>query len=574
MHDIIGELRFAANRHAGALSQIRLYIADMDETGSPGEPTTDKKVSQLDRTIFGGATARAEMLRTMGVQLFIGGESYIVVESVADATSDRWYVVSARNVQRTDDRTSGIKVRRPQMFGGDWYTLNPKADLMMRVWTPHPDNFDLADSPTRAVLPILREIERLSMLTFSQIDSRLISAGLLLLPQNIEFPTKDGTNGGITELMQMILEVATAQLTGAGTAAGLVPILASIPPGTGTDIQHLKFESPLQAELTQKQDAAIKRLATGLDISPEEMLGMGRANHWGANQIDENSVKLFIMPVMQRICDALNQGYLYPALKSMGLDPEKYSVWFDAAALATRPNRFEDALKLHAEGVLSSQAVRRSGNFTEDDAGTPDEITQWRAWQVVTATAGAVLQDPNWAKLVGLPVWKPPAPPAPPTPPQPQTDRQSLDAGSTGDGGVSDTVPGTASGGASPAQEGLTAAGALVPGAEQAVLHALGVAGARLRDRRNRSQFADVPIHQLHTRVRPADREHARRLVDGAFPYVPSLAGAYGLEAAQLAHLLTEYCVELLVRGYAHETDYLRAALDAARTAPPELSRG
>lgn len=566
LYDSTGELRFAANRHAGAISRVRLFVAELDDQGDPGDVATDKRVSQLAQTILGGPAARAEWMRMLGAQFFVGGESWIVAESTPKSKDDLWYIVGARQIKRSS-RGDVFTVRRPEQYGGGWHKITDK-DLLMRAWTPHPDDFDLADSPTRAVLPVLREIERLTMLTFSQIDSRLISAGVLLLPQGLDFPNKDGSNGGTKALMEMILEVAAAQLTGAGTAAGLVPILAEIPAGTGTDIQHLNFATELQNTLIEKLDHAIKRLATGLDISPEEMLGQGKSNHWSANQIGEDGVKIFIEPVVTRICDAITRGYLKPALDSMGIDSSRYTFWYDSSPLTTRPNRFEDALKLYEQGVISGQELRDSGNFSEDAAPDEKEAQRQLAIAVVKLNP-ALLQTKAWADLLGLPLDEAAqqAQKAQQDAQQQQLEaqQQQQDAAAQDNGG---TAPDTASGGSSPAQQGLTASAALVPGAEQVVLRAFELAGARLLDRHSRGKYADVPRHQIHTRVRPADRAHAHRLVDGAFTHVPSLAGAYGVPAADLEQMLSEYCVELLVRGYAHETEFLTEFLARARRVP------
>jgi hypothetical protein len=574
--DINGELRFASNRHAAALSQATMFIADIDENGEAGQATKETKLQRMMATFMGGPAARAEFMRVMGIQFFIGGESYVIAEGRVGQKNDTWYVVSARQIKRT--ASGGFKVQRPEQYGGGWKELDQKKDLMMRAWTPHPDFFDLADSPTRAVLPILREIERLTMLTMSQIDSRLISAGLLLLPQNLNFPNKDGSNGGVKALMEMILEVAAAQLTGAGTAAGLVPILAEIPPGTGTDIQHVKFETMLQNELKEKLDHAIRRLATGLDISPEEMLGQGSSNHWSSNQISEDGLKLFIKPVMTRLCDAFTQGWLRPMCRILNLDPDKYTVWFDVSTVAVRPNRFEDSVTLYGLGLVSAETVRAAGNFTETDKPDDKDRTYQLAVEIVKANP-ALLQTQAWADLLGLPLDETRV--AAQQQQQQQLDaqkaqqQQQLEADPSTGGDYGGTAPDTPSGGASPAQQGLTAsAAALTPAAEQAVLRALELAGGRLLDRHSRGRYADTPKHQIHTRVRPTDRDHAYRLLDGAFTHVPVLAGAYGIQAGDLVDMLTEYSAELLVRGYAHETEFLAAALAVARREHPALSDG
>lgn len=562
-YDICGELRFAANRHAGALSQCRLYVAELDDDGNPGEEAQDEQVRALGEAIFGGPAKKAEYLRQIDVQLYVGGETYVVAESASRKDKDAWYVVSSSQIRKSTKIRNSYKVERPQEYGGGWYDVQPGVDILTRIWTPHPKKYDLADSSVRSALPILREIERLAMLTFSQIDSRLISAGLLLLPQNLTFPDKDGANLGIKGLLEMILEVAAAQLSGAGTAAGLVPILAEIPEGTGQDVQHVQFETALQKELKDKLDHAIRRLATSLDIDPQELLGMGDSNHWSAWQIDENGIKLFIQPPMIRICDGLTTGYLRPALKTIGKDPDKYTLWFDPSPLTVRPNRFEDALQLYDKGEVTGDELRKSGNFPEGAKLSKQELASHRAWVLVQAKPD-LLSNKEIADLVGLPVIEAPAPPGQmalppgvePAPGEGGPDRESQIREQLG-------IPATESGGASPAQQGLTAS--LLPGAEQAVLRALEVAGGRLLDRHTRGRFSSVSREEMHTRVRPTDRDHARRLLDGAFAHVPALARHHGIDPADLSYVLGEYCVELLVRGYAHEPDLLRAMLDAAR---------
>jgi hypothetical protein len=568
-YDICGELRFAANRHAAALSQCRIYVAQVDKKGGPGEEVTEERLQSLGETVFGGPAAKAEALRTLGVDFYIGGEAYIVAEGATNPKSDVWYVVTGNQIKKSGTK---YEIRRPQVHGGGKAVLEAKKDLLLRAWTPHPRDFDLADSPTRSVLPNLREIERLTQLTFSQIDSRLISAGLLLFPQGTSFPKPNGEPGTLNDLMAMVLEVAKAQLTGTGTAAGLVPIMAEVPADAAQKPEHLKFDTPIQAELKEKLEQAIRRLATGLDIAPEELLGQGDANHWGAWQIDESGIKLFIQPVMSRICDALTQGYLYPALKALGVtEPEGYTLWYDTSPLAVRPNRFEDAVSLYDKGLVDGSEVRKAGNFSDETAPKEKELAAQRAWAAIQLDP-TLLQQDAYAKLVGLPVS---APPQPPGMAGPEALPPGPDAGGR-DAAIADQLglPATESGGASPAQQGLTAAGATIPGfgsllpaAEQMVFRALEMAGGRMLDRRTRGQYADVPRHELHTRIRPTDRAHARRLLEGAFHHTPAMIAHFGHldpNPYKLQQLLEDYCVELLVRGYAHESDYLETMLATA----------
>lgn len=565
LYDVVGEFRFAANRRGHQLSRVRWYVAEVDDIGAPGKETEDTEIQALAEGIFGGPAAKAEGMRIVGVQLFVAGECYVVAESATKTDGDgvpegdRWYVVSPTDLKK---EAGTIKVRKPDSHGGGWHQLRNGTDLLIRVWTPHPRKYDMADSPARAVLPVLREIERLSMLAFSQIDSRLISAGLLLVKQGITFPNGDGVATGVQALLDLILEAAKASLQGAGSAAGLVPIAAEVPgDGSVADaIHHLRFDTPLTGEIKEKLDHAIRRLALGLDSPPEVLLGQGAANHWSAWQISEDEIKTQVDPMAIRICDAITTAYLAPALVAIGKteeDADGFTFWFDTAPLAVRPNRLEDALKLWEKGLLSDEALVNAGAFDDDDVASKKAKLEWRVWKLIELNPQLVA-DPEIQKILDLPAIGQ-APPAPADPnASPPEEQPALEAPEE-----QNALPAEPSGD-TPAQEGDETFAALLPAAEQVVLRALEMAGGRLLDRRARGQFGNVPKHDLHTRVRARDAAHAATLLEGAFAHVPALAAHHGVRAGDLEWLLRGYCSELLVRGHPHGAPLLRATLREA----------
>jgi hypothetical protein len=567
LYDIVGEFRFVANRRGHQLARIRTYVAEVDDTGAPGKETSDKEIKALAEGIFGGPAAKAEGMRTVGIQLFVAGECYIVAESATKAgddgpEGDKWYVVSPTDLKK---ESGTIKVKKPESAGGGWYDLKASSDLLIRVWTPHPRKFDMADSPTRAVLPVLREIERLSMLAFSQIDSRLISAGLLLFKKGLDFPAR-GEDGkpGLDGLMDAIIEAARLSLQGSGTAAALVPIAAEIG-GEGSvqdAVHHLRFDTPLTGELKEKLDHAIRRLALGLDAPPEVLMGQGDANHWSAWQISEDEIKTQVEPVAIRICDALTTAYLAPALQAIGKpedDVDGWTLWFDTAPLAVRPNRFEDALKAWEKGLISNEALLNAGAFDADDEATKKALLEWRAWELIKLNPQLV-GDPEIQKILGLPAITVPASPGQDPNAMPPEDPAALDPAEE-----QNALPAEPTSTETPAQaEGEESFAAMLPAAEQVVLRALELAGGRLLDRRNRGQFGSIPKHDLHTRVQARDRAHAGELLAGAFTHVPTLAAHHGVPPGDLEWLLRGYCTELLLQGYPHGAPLLRETLRRA----------
>jgi len=575
-YDINGELRFVANRHAAALSRCRIYVARVDKaTGKPGKEATDPQVQILSETIFGGVTAKAEGMRIIGIQLYIAGEGYIVAEGANKSDGDTWYVVSVKELKK---ESGGIQVKRPMTIGGGWKQLVKGQDLLMRCWTPHPRLYDVADSPTRAVLPILREIERLTMLTFSQIDSRLISAGLLLLREGIDFPHKEGQTPE-QALADTIVEVARRQLTGAGTAAGLVPIIATVPTGVdgrwsdvANSFAHVKFDTPLTAELEKKLDQAIRRLAMGLEIAPEDLLGQGDSNHWAGWQIEESSIKLFIEPALARVCDSLNQAYLKPALKSLGIDPDEYTLWYDTSELVVRPNRQADAIELWNLGQLSDDSLRKAGAWDDSDKPNNKQAQRWIALQLVKLQP-QLIGDPVIADLLGMPAGiQVPGSPGQQPPPEAgmPPGQELLPAQGAGQPNALPTMPTKQQ---SPAQDGQQYA-ALLAGSEQAVLRALELAGGRLLDRQNRGRLGLFAKAEIHTQVRARDHDHAAELMAGAWTHIPALARHFGVHPDDLQELLGGYCAELLMRGLPHESGYLEYALQRSGALRPAVGVG
>lgn len=557
--DICGEMRYVANWVGNAVSRCRIYVAEVDEKGVAGEEVTDASIQALSESMFGGPGGKAEALRSLAINLTVPGEAYICAEAVNNASEDIWYVLSTTEVMRQGD---AVKVKRSNVYGGGVKELKEGKDLLIRVWTPHPRRYDAADSPVRAALPILREIEQLTKYSFAQMDSRLAGAGLLLLPEEVDFPREPGDPDDAAGLMAVIGRAMAAALQNREDASALVPVMATVPGEFVDKIKHITFETPLAQQSYEMKEKAVIRLATSLDVPPEVLLGQGDTNHWSAWQIEESAIKIHIVPVLSRICDALTTAYLAPALKILGKDPEKYVYWYDTTPLTQRPDLLEPSEKLHAEGLISDETRREVAGFTEDDAPKDDERIRRLITDLVKLNPN-LLTDADVKKILGLPdsMFADAGAASQPTA-EPSGAPQPID--STADTGDR-SLPAAPQTSTTPAQKqsGQTVQAALMVGSDMAVRRAMELAGKRLLTRQARVQGTaeGVPAHLLHTRLKVLDREHANRLLDGAFAYVNDMAEEVGLPSTVLEEGLRTYCVELLTNGYPHEKELLRIFL-------------
>lgn len=567
-YDVVGELHFAANYVGSGCSRVRIFVADVDDKGRVGDESDDDDVQALADTAFGGYASKAEALRSLGINLTIAGEAYIVGRAKRSADeNDKWIVVSASDLKR-----QGGKVIAD--LGDAKVELTPGVDMIIRMWTPHPRKMRLADCPTRGALPVLREIEQLTKYVFSQIDSRLAGAGILPIPNDLDFPY-NGENGevlnGAQGVMKALTDAAAASLTGLGSAAALVPIIIEMPTEAISAMpdKPIRFESELSEKAKELRDEALSRLATAMDMPPEVITGTGDTNHWSAWHIEESTVKIHIEPLMNRICEALTEAYLKPALKVLGKDPKKYAFAFDTAPLTVRPDRLKDTLMLFEQGVVNADAVRRAGNYNPAiDAPSEEEEASRYIKELM-------LRDPTLfqiegireaAGIKGIDTAVPLAEAAPgeldaPGPPPPPAPDKAIDNGQTAP--MPDTKPGGTNG------TGLIASGvelvnALSPtliAADRLVEVALDRAGKRLLTREHRAAWKDVPSFELHTKIRVQGQEHCEKLLDGAWDRLPVAFEGMNVDTRRMQVVLHRYASIMLVRSVAHHRSTLAAML-------------
>jgi hypothetical protein len=546
LYDVIGEFRFGANWIGSACSRVAIGIYDIDENGEVGPRSTDPRVRALETTLLGGPAAQSEALRLMGINLTVAGEMYLVGRSGRGDEEDKWYVVTPSELTRW---AGGVMYD----YGAGPMQLIDNVDMLVRIWTPHPRRVWYADSPARGVMNVLIEIERLTRYVFSQIDSRLVSAGMLFIPDDMDFPdVGDEPTTASDSMMAKLAQAGEASLKGDGSATGVLPMIAEIPGEYLGKIQLVNFASELSKEAKELREEAINRFAYGMDFPPEILKGTGQTNHWASWNITDQTIKIHIEPIMTRIVDALTSCVLRPFLKKIGLDPKKYVVWYDTSGVITRPNRLTDAINLYKEQLLSGAAVREAGFFREDEAMPLDEQTKIFMEQLMLRDP-TIFQSAAARELVGITEKMLPPDAITPPPPPPPPGSGALPQNAIG------TVPQRPA--EPPARPGVTASVspvslALVAGADLAVRRALELAGGRLMDRTHR--FPDTPKHELHTKIRVVDDAHAQRVLGGAWTHIPALSEMLGdVDAGRLTEVLDAYTTAVLVIGRSHRSDDL-----------------
>lgn len=586
LYNVVPEFHYAANWVGNCCSQVRIFVAEVDKMGRvqaevAGEGNSKKaRISALSDKMFGGPAGKREALRYCGINATVVGEFYILGKSQDDG--DKWYIVSPTQIRQL----------KGELYWGDKWTrqlIDLSKEMLTRVWTPNPEWVQYADSPARACQPVLRELEQLTKYVFSQIDSRLVGAGLLIMPSGLDFPKRDGEPENAADSLMMQLATAGASaLKGEGTAAAVLPHMVESPADMIEGWKLLEFSSELSKQALELRAEAIRRLGLGLDMPPEALSGMGEANHWAGWFIDGYGIKVHIEPLMNRICDALTSAYLRPALKLLGEDPDRYVFSYDTAALQVRPQRLQDALNLYEKKIVGAEAVRTAGFFKESEAMDDEELSRNEMFEIVLRDP-SLIQKQSVREMLGIDIPQEefmlsapgqpgsiggPAGAGPPPPPPPPTGIQSELPGPMPDtlGESPGGAPGPAGGAPSSPGPSLTASATrehvrrdlvLTVMSELVVRRAMEVAGKRLLDRHNRDRWPDVPHFDLHTRIRVTDGAHARRLLQGAWKQLPFAVEMldFPVDIDRLETVLTDYCATLLVHSAPHESENLYTTL-------------
>lgn len=282
-YDIIPEFGFAARWVGQCCSKVRIYVADVDKLGRVQGETKNAKINSLADTLLGGPAAKAEALRALGINLTVAGECYIVGRPGDFANEetnpkDEWYVLSSSEMRRVQS-SNGEWQWAWYLPDGNPFTLDLDRNVITRVWTPHPARVWCAEAPAKSCQMVLRELEQLTKYVFSQIDSRLVSAGLMIIPNNLDLPQDPNTPMSPGDSLMMKIATAAAQsLRGEGSALGVLPMVVESDNPDGWKL--LSFESALSSQAMELRKEAVNRLGVGLDMPPEVLTGLGESNHW------------------------------------------------------------------------------------------------------------------------------------------------------------------------------------------------------------------------------------------------------------------------------------------------------
>jgi hypothetical protein len=413
-YDTVPEFHAGVNIGANNVSRARLIGVEVDPaTGEPGtQPTDNPVVSDIMGELFGGPSGQGQALSSLYRHLDVAGDCWVLGSANVDLDGASWEILSTAEV--TGGGSSRIMIE--QLNGMPRPLADDGTELLIRIWQAHPRRRWEPDSPARALLPVLRELAALGAMVSATVKSRIASAGILWIPEEITLPNATEGPNDVTQVrseaagaagwLDLITEAMTAPLQDPDSASAVVPLVATVPAEYIEKINHMSFGADLDAMIEPLREMAIKRLAIGMNLPPSILLGLELANHWTAWAITEDYAKAYLAPKLELIAAALTSFYLRPALRARNIDPSKFAVYFDLDKLVPRQVSTENAAAAWAAGILKAEEYAAILGISTTQMPTPLERLQAITIKLIeTGNVDAVAAlAPTLAALLGVPV--------------------------------------------------------------------------------------------------------------------------------------------------------------------------
>lgn len=418
---LLPEIGYVNRFRANAVARCRFYPAllpaDPSSTDDP-VPLADTEDAPADFTTIvldnwdrlpidnapTGLVARAAR------NLDLVGEVY--VHGYVDDGDERWESLSVTEVTAQGDDVWKIKRTPRDMTGIEIRPQSGDAHELLRIWMPSPEWRELAESAMLALSDTCEDVVLTQREMRAAARSRLAANGLLLLPRALMLARSADPNA---ENEPSVLSVAASNFLADFTAAVMAPVnregeAAEAAPmvivgeaGDLKEVRHLRFDRATDEHLVARSEAALRRIATGMDAPREIQEGLGAVNHWSAWQISQAVVTDSIEPLAGTLAGGLLQSYLRPVVRAMRPSTEpallrRLVIAVDASPLLDNPNRSADADAAHDRITISDAAYRVAKGFEEGDAPDAEEyarrvavktgVDQGSALQILAAVFG------------------------------------------------------------------------------------------------------------------------------------------------------------------------------------------
>lgn len=329
---------------------------------------------------------QGELMRSFGEKDFLCGEAYLVRQSTPQG--NRYECLSVNELLREGNHY--------QIYYGPGYAPEsvPPDVLPIRIWRADSQYGRVATSSARSCIEILEELAILTRLVRASAISRMALSGILAIasefdtPQNKAAADANQSEEQVPFFVDMVNTGAKA-IDDPASAAAWSPFLLVGPRDLiENGIKYIKLAQDDNIAIAHR-DEALQRLAQGLDLPVEVIMGHQSTTFANAAQVNDDTFKLHIEPAAARFTDAATVAHLWPYMADkMGIQAESVqqngyppeiltvAVTYDASDLVARPDRASLVIDLfrYDKTQMSIALAEVRDVLGLDPQGGPDEI--------------------------------------------------------------------------------------------------------------------------------------------------------------------------------------------------------
>lgn len=365
----VSEICQAAQYYARALSRCEFRVERRENDAWVEAPDSEAQTRLDDMAIDASI---AWLVRFWSIQRYVVGES-LIGEYVTFAGERKWVCETRETLYPNNSKTDWVLKTGRGVSDQVLLTITdadpqPGEIRIWHVYRAHPRWSWEPHSPVRGVLDNAEMIRAINGAIKAEGVSRG-GNGVLLIPDDVDLgePEEgeqwDPSSTGV-QLMTALSEAIRSP--GDGSPEQILPVFLKAPAEALKEFRLLSLRPDGQAYAeTEIREREIRRLAVGLDLPVEALLGVGELNHWSAWLVTEEGWRTYLAPAAEELCADLS--------RIVDVDPETERVWYDAQDVVEKPDRTQTAFDAHDRIVISDEALRRETGFAETDAPAPDE---------------------------------------------------------------------------------------------------------------------------------------------------------------------------------------------------------
>lgn len=340
-------------------------IVKSDPDSAKDIQTDSSHPANASRTVLEAIDWNARTVRQVTTNLFVAGELHYVQDA-----RGIWRVVSVIRSDR-EDILKGAKV------------------AVRGVW-PHPGDPDAPDAPLFGVLNVLDDMLWLNRLSRSQSANRVGMRGIVGVADSFKVAGKDGSDADSfwldfeQSLSRPMDSPEDVSPVGVIAAADLVKPEGSGMMGLSWVIPNFPYDDKLDARMT----ALVQRLAYGLPIPPEVLLGLQAQSKATAFQVEGSTYRAHIEPVALLVADIATDvlSILLDQVDSVEVVP-------DPTTILARRHSVQDVMEAFDRDAAGEKYLREVLGIPES-AALSEEERQTRIEMRRSGSRAAASSDP------------------------------------------------------------------------------------------------------------------------------------------------------------------------------------